>query len=149
MADQAGLEVADDRAQEPRCEKTRSEGTGCVLPNGREQTQGLPRRRGNMTKLPGDLVSHSPWPIAGGQANRLGGVGGGAQGVGAHVWDRRGLTSRSRGGRRGGRAHLAGRATIDEAAPYRFRDVKLATSERPGTGDRLAGTAISWSRGLK
>src|SRR5205807_6258539 len=56
-----------------------------------------------------------------------------------------GLSGRSGGGHRCGSAHLArGRAADEPAADLRY-DVKLATSERAGPGDRITRAAVSRS----
>ena len=127
---QAGLEVPDDRAEKPRREQPRPEGTGRILTDGRQLSQGGPGRRGHVGKLPADLLADSLRPVRGGQSSRLGGIRGGAQGVRAHVWDACGLPGRSGGGPRCGSAHLTSGGMSDETAAG-LCDAKLATSKGP------------------
>ena len=139
---QAALEITNDRAQEPRCEQPRPEGTGPVLPDGWEQPQGGSDRFGHVTQLPLDLLTDGVWPIGGGTTGCLGGIRGGAQGVGAHMWDGCGLSGRSGCGRCCRSAQLTSGARIFKTAADRFRNVKLATSEGSRPRNGLSGTAI-------
>ena len=82
---QAGLEIADDRAEKARGEQPRPEGTGRILTDGRQLSQGGSGRRGHTAKLPADLLAASLRPVRGGQSSGLGGIRGGTQGVGAHM----------------------------------------------------------------
>jgi hypothetical protein len=139
---QAGLEVTDDRAEKPRCEKPRTQGTGRILTNGRKLSQGGPGCRRHVTKLPADLLTNSVWPVWGGQTSCLDGVGGGAQGVRAHMGDGCDLSGRSGSGRGCRSAHLTSGASILKASADFLGDVKLAMSKSPRPGDRLTGPAI-------
>jgi hypothetical protein len=127
---QARLEITDDRAEKAGREKPRPEGTGRILTDGRQLSQGGSGRRGNTAELPADLLADGLWPIRGRQSSRLGGVRGGAQGVRAHMRDARGLPGRSGGGHRCGTAHVTSSGVSDETAAG-LRDAKLATSEGP------------------
>ena len=129
-ARQAGLEITDDRAEQARRKQPRPEGTGRILTDGRQLSQGGSGRRGHTTKLPADLLADSLRPVGGGQASRLGGVRGGTQGVRAHVRDACGLPGRSGGGHRCGRAHLTSGGMSDETAAG-LSDAKLAASKGP------------------
>ena len=78
---QAGLKITDDRAEKARREKPRPEGTGRILTDGRQLSQGGFGRRGHTPKLPADLLADSLRPVRGGQSSRLGGIRGGTQSV--------------------------------------------------------------------
>ena len=82
---QVHLEIADDRAEETRCEKPGPEGTGRILTDGRQLPQGGSGRRGHTAELPADLLAYSLRPVGGGQSSRLGGIRGGTEGVHAHL----------------------------------------------------------------
>jgi hypothetical protein len=56
-----------------------------------------------------------------------------------------GLAGRSGGGRCCGSFHVTSGATSDKSAADRFGHAKLAPSESPRPGDRVAGAAIPWS----
>ncbi len=127
---QAGLEVTDDRAEKTRREKPRPEGTGGILTDGRQLSQGGSGRRGHTTKLPADLLAERLRPVGGDQSSRLGGIRGGTQSVRAHMRDACGLPGRSGGGHRCGTAHLTSGGVSDETAA-RLCDAKLATSKGP------------------
>jgi hypothetical protein len=139
---QAGLEVTDDRAQQPGGEKPSPEGAGLVLPDGWELPQGGADRHGHVGKLPANLRTDGVWPIQGGQTGRLGGIGGGAQGVRAHMWDGCGLSGCSGGGRCRGIADLASGAPILKTAADLFRDAQLAAGKGSRAGDRLSGVTV-------
>jgi hypothetical protein len=79
----------------------------------------------------------------------LGGIGGGAQRMRAHVGNSRGLAGRSGGRRCRGSFHVTGSATGDKPAADLFGNAKLATSKGPCPGDRVAGAAIPWSLRLE
>jgi hypothetical protein len=127
---QAGLEITDDRAEKARREKPRPEGTGRILTDGRQLSQGGSGRRGHTAKLPADLLADSLRPVGGGQSSRLGGIRGGTQGVRAHMRDACGLPGRSGGGHRCGSAHLTSGGMSDETAAG-LSDAKLATRKGP------------------
>src|SRR4051794_32060805 len=127
---QARLQITDDRAENARREKPRAEGTGRILTDGWELSQGGSGRRGNTAKLPADLLADRLRPVRGRQSSRLGGVRGGAQGVRAHMRDARGLPGRAGGGHRCGTAHVTSSGVSDETAAG-LRDAKLATSKGP------------------
>ena len=127
---QAGLEIMDDRAEKARREKPRPEGTGRILTDGRQLSQGGSGRRGHMAKLPADLLADSLGPVGGGQSSRLGGIRGGTQSVRAHVRDACSLPGRSGGGHRCGSAHLTSGGMSDEMAAG-LSDAKLATGKGP------------------
>lgn len=78
---QAGLQITDDRAEKAGREKPRAEGTGRILADGRQLSQGGSGRRGHTAKLPADLLADSLAPVGVGQGSRLDGVRGGTQGV--------------------------------------------------------------------
>jgi hypothetical protein len=65
--------------------------------------------------------------------------------VRAHMGNSGGLTGRSGGGRCYGGFHVTSGAASDKSAADLFGDAKLATSEGPRPGDRVAGAAIPWS----
>ena len=74
---QAGLQIADDRAEEARCEKPGPKGTGSILTDRWQPSQGGSGRRGHTAKLPADLLADSLRPIGVGQSSRGGGIRGG------------------------------------------------------------------------
>lgn len=84
---QAGLEITDDRAEKARREKPRPEGTGRILTDGRQPSQGDPGWRGQMAKLPADLLAADLRPVRRGQSSCLSGTRGGTQSVRAHMRD--------------------------------------------------------------
>lgn len=139
---QAGLEIADDRAEKARREKTRPEGTGRILTDGRQLSQGGSGLRGHTVKLPADLLDDRFRPAGSGQSSRLGGIRGGTQSVRAHVRDGGGLPGRSCGGNRCRRADIAGSGTADETAADLPRNAKLATGKGACSGDRITGAGI-------
>ena len=141
---QAGLELADDRAEKARREEPWSEGAGRILPDAGQLSQGHSGGRGHMVKLPADLLLGSLGAVGGGQSSRLGGIRGGAQRVRAHVSDACRLAGRSGGGHRCGVAHLARSDTRDKTAADLPCDVKLATRKGARPGDRIAGAAVTW-----
>ena len=71
---QAGLEIADDRAEKAGREKPGPEGTRRILTNGWQLSEGGSDRRGHMANLPDDLLADSLRPVGGGQSSCLGGV---------------------------------------------------------------------------
>jgi hypothetical protein len=125
---QAGLEITDDRAEKAGREKPRPEGTGRILTDRRQLSQGGSGRRGHMAKLPADLLADSFRPVGGGQSSRLGGIRGGTQSVRAHMRDACGLPGRSGGGHRCGSAHVTSGGMSDETAAG-LSDAKLATGK--------------------
>jgi hypothetical protein len=127
---QADLEITDDPAEKARREKPRPEGTGRVLTDRRQLSQGGSGRRGHVAELPADLLTDSLRPIGGGQSSRLGGIRGSTQSVRAHVRDACGLSGRSGGGHRCGSAHLTSGGMSDETAAG-LSDAKLATGKGP------------------
>ena len=145
---QTGLEITNDRAEQTGGEKPRPEGTGRILTDGRELTQGGSGFSGHATKLPADLLADCVWRVGGGQSSRLGGVRGGTQGVRAHVGDACGLPSRSGGGHRRGSAHLTSGGMSDKPAAG-LTDAELAIREGPQPGDGISRTAIPRSLRLE
>src|SRR5581483_4395217 len=127
---QADLEIADNRAEEARCEKPRPEGTGRILTNGRQLSQGGSGLRGHAAKLPADLLADSLRPVEGCQSSRLGGIGSSTQGVRAHMRSACGLSSCSGRGDCCKSVHVTSRGVSDETAPG-LCDTKLATRKRP------------------
>jgi hypothetical protein len=127
---QAGLQLTDDRAKQARREQPRSEGTGRILTDRRQLSQGGSDCRGHTAKLPADLLAGSLRPVGGGQSSCLGGVRGGTQRVCAHMRDACGLPGRSGGGHRCRSAHLTSGGMSDETAAG-LSDAKLAAGERP------------------
>jgi hypothetical protein len=75
----------------------------------------------------------------------LGGIGGGAQPMRAHVGNSGGLAGRSGGRRCRGSFYVTSRATSDKPAADLFGYAELATSVGPRPGDRVAWAAIPWS----
>ena len=138
---QVGLEITDDRAEKARREKPGPEGAGGILTDGRQLAQGGSGRRGDMAKLPADLLSDRLRLVRGGQSSRLSGVRGSTECVRAHVRDARGLPGRSGGGYRGRSAHLTSGCVSDESPPG-LRDAKLAAGKRPKPVDGIARAAI-------
>jgi hypothetical protein len=102
-------------------------------------------RRGHAVELPADLLFDCARPFGGGQTGRLGGIGGGAQGVRAHVRDGSSLTGRPGGGRGYRSPHITSGAAGDESATDLFGDADLATSEGSRPGDRVTGTGVARS----
>lgn len=127
---QAGLEITDDRAEKARREQPRPEGTGRILTDGWQLSQGGSGRRGHTAKLPADLLADSLRPVGGGQSSRLGGIRGGTQGMRAHMGDACGLPGRSGGGHRCGSAHLTSGGMSDETASG-LCDAELAAGKGP------------------
>ena len=74
---QAGLEIADDRAEKSRREKPGSERTGRILTDGWQLSQSGSGRRGHTAKLPADFFADRLRPVRGGQSSRFGGIRGG------------------------------------------------------------------------
>jgi hypothetical protein len=92
-----------------------------------------------------DLLANGRWTIRGGHSDGLGGVRRGAQRMRTHVRNCGSLPCSSGGsGRRRG-AHVTCGAATREPAAYLFCDVKLATTKRPCSCDRIAWAAIAWS----
>jgi hypothetical protein len=77
-------------------------------------------------KLPADLLADSLRPVGGGQSSRLGGIGGGTQGVRAHMRDASGLPGRAGSGHHRRSADLTSSGMSDETAAG-LSDAKLAT----------------------
>ena len=127
---QTGLEITDDRAEKARREKTRPEGTGRILTDGRQLLQGGSGRRGHAAKLPADLLADSLRPVGSAESSRICGIRGGTQSVRAHMRDACGLPGRSGGGHRCGSAHLTSGGMSDETAAG-LSDAKLATGKGP------------------
>jgi hypothetical protein len=127
---QGGLEITDDRAEKARREKSRPEGTGRILTDGRQLSQGGSGRRGPTAKLPADLLADSLRPVGGGQSSRRGGIRGGTQGVRAHMRDACGLPGRSGGGHRCGSTHPTSGGMSNETAAG-LSDAKRATRKGP------------------
>jgi hypothetical protein len=127
---QARLDIADDRAEKTRLQQPRPEGTRRILTDGRQLSQGRSSRRGHSAKLPAHLLADSLPPVGSDQSSRLGGIGGGTQGVRAHMRDARGLPGRSGSGHRSGSAHLTSRGMGDETTAG-LPDAKLATRKGP------------------
>ncbi len=125
---QAGLDITDNRPEKARREKPRPKGTGRVITDGWQLSQGGSRRHRHTAKLPADLLADSFGPVRGGQSGCLSGVRGGTQGVRAHVRDACGLPGRSGGGHRRGSAHLTSGGMSDEPAAG-LSDAKLATGK--------------------
>jgi hypothetical protein len=144
-ARQARLEITDDRAEKARREQSRSEGTGRILTDGRQLSQGGSDRRGHTAKLPADLLAHSLRSVRGGQPSRLGRIRGGPEGVCAHMRNRCGLSGRPGGSHCRGRPHLASGSRIEKPAADLSGDVKLAPGKGACPGDRITGAAIPWS----
>jgi len=97
-----------------------------------------------MTDLPAELLADSFLPARCGQPRRLGGVGGGTQGVSSHVSGGGGLaggTSGSHGGRLAGDLPGGGVSLAGEAPSW--PDPKLAPGEGSQPGDRLPRAIIA------
>ncbi|GAA1800542.1 hypothetical protein GCM10009749_05540 [Agromyces neolithicus] len=90
--------------------------------------------------MPGDLVADGLGLILRGQPSRFRRVGGGAEGVRAHVSDTRGLCSGPGGSHGRRRAHRVRGPTSNEPAAYLTGCLELTTGERPSAGD-----GITWS----
>jgi hypothetical protein len=131
-----------------RGEKARAEGTGRILPDGRQLSQGGSGRRGHTGKLPADLLADNVRPVRGGQSSRLGGIRGGTQSVCAHMRDACGLPGGSGGGHRCGSAHLASGGMSDETAAG-LSDAKLATGKGSYPRDGITGAAVPRSYRLE
>jgi hypothetical protein len=123
----ACLKITNDRGEGTRREEPGSEGTGCVLADGRQLPQSGSHRCRHATKLPAHLIAHSIQPIRRGETGSLGSVGGGAEGMGAHVGDGCGLSGRSSGGRGFRSAYLARWDATCEAAADSVCHVQFAT----------------------
>jgi hypothetical protein len=139
---QAGLKLSDDHSEQTRREKSGAERTRRISTNGRELSQSGSDRRGHRAKLPADLFFDCARAFGGGQTRCFGGIGGGAQGVRAHMRNSGGLARRSRGRRRRRSSHVASSATSKKSATDSFGGTKLATSEGARPRDRIARTAI-------
>src|SRR5690606_920162 len=122
----AGLEVANDRAERTRGEESRPEGPRSVLANGRQGFQGGANLRGHMGKLPGDLVPDCVRPLGGGQACGPDRIGGGTQRMRTHVADGGGLPGGSGGGSSSRRLRLAGGTAICKPPANLPGDVQFA-----------------------
>jgi hypothetical protein len=148
-ARQAGLEIADDRAQQARRKQSWSQRSGPVLTDRWELPECSSGRRRHMTELRSDLVGDSPGAVGGGKPSRRGGVRGGTQGMRAHVRDGCGLSGCLGGRRRGRSGNIARGGACDEATPDLLRDIEFAAGEGPRSGDGIAGTAIPRSFGFE
>jgi len=117
IARQAGLEIADDRLEKARREKTRPKGTGRILANGRQLSQSSSDRGGHAVKLPTGFLADRLRSVRCGPAGGRGGIRGGTQSVRAHMRDTGGrLPGRTGGGHRCGSCHLARGGAADETA---------------------------------
>jgi len=96
-----------------------------------------------MIKLPADFCADSFRMPRAGQPSRLGGIRRGAQGVGAHMRNRGGLSCRPGGGHRRGSDPVTHSATADETASDLLRDVKLAAGEPPSPSDGITRPAVT------
>jgi hypothetical protein len=82
---QVGLNLTDDRAEKASREKPRPEGTGRILTDRRQLSQGGSGRSGHAAKLPANLLPDSIRPVSGGQSSGFGGIRGSTQGMRAHI----------------------------------------------------------------
>src|SRR5690348_15808690 len=139
------LQIADDRAEHARREQARPQGTGSILSDRWQLVQSSLLGVGHLPKLPADLFARRVWPLWGGETSRLGGIGGGPQGVRAHVSDACRLSCRPRGGHGRRSADVTGCATADKAAADLFGDVKLAPGKSACPGNRITRTAVPGS----
>jgi hypothetical protein len=140
---QAGLEIADDPAQQARRQQSRPERSRPVLTEWWKLLESSSGRRRHMAELPLDLVHDSLRAVGGSERSRLSGVGGSPQGVRAHVSYGCRLPSSFGSSHRRRGDHRARSGASDEATPDLFRDVELASGKRSRTGDGSAGTAIA------
>lgn len=114
----------------PDASRPRPEGSGRVVTDGRQLSQGGSGRRGHAGKLPADPLADGLPPVGSCQPSCLGGVGGRTEGVRAYVRNACGLAGRSRSGRRRRGAHLASGGMSDKTAA-RLSGAKLAPRKRP------------------
>ena len=131
----------------PRMPDARRPRPGSVLTHRRKLSQCRSNLRRHDAELPSDLLAHGLWPVRIGQADGLGRIRCGTQRVRAHVSDGRRLSC----GSGGGSCRWVGatrRAACGEAAADFFSDVKLATGEGAGSGDRIAWATVRWIVGL-
>ena len=144
----AGLELTDDLAEQATGEQPGTQGTGRILADRRQVSQGGSDLRGHLGELPADLLVDGLWPVGCSQSGRLGRIRGRTKSMSPHVRDGRRLAGSLGGGHRGGSRHGTGSAT-DKAAADPVSDVQLPASERPRPGDQGTGAAISRSVSLK
>ena len=91
------MKITDDLAEGSRCEESAPEGALRVLAHRRQQPQSGSNRCRHVIKLPAELFTCSICPIRRGETGGIGGVCGGAEGMGAHMRDGCGLPGRSSG----------------------------------------------------
>jgi len=127
---QVGLENTDDRAEKAPGEEARPERPIGTLADRRQLTQGGSDSRGEMAELPADFIGDSVRPVRGGQSSRLGGIGGGPQGMSPHMGRGRALPGGSSGGYRCRRSDLAS-GGVSGRKPEGLSDAELATGEGP------------------
>lgn len=102
-----------------------------------------------MLELPADLVFPRFWPLRVCEAGGPRGIGGGTEGVRAHVADGDSLTGSSGRGDRRGSFYLTRADAIDETTPNLRSSTQLSPSEPAGPGDQRPGAVIIWSLSLK
>ncbi len=125
---QVGLEITDDRAEKAPGEEAGPEWAIATLAHRRQLTQGGSHSGGESAELPADFVGECVRPVRGGQASRLGGIGGGTQGMSPHVGRGGGLPGGSSGGDRGRTGDLA-RGGVSARKPEGRSDAELAAGE--------------------
>jgi hypothetical protein len=127
---QVGLEITDDRAEKAPGQEARPERAIGTLADRRQLTQGGSDSRGEMAELPADLIGERVRPVRGGQCSRLGGIGGGTQGMSPHMGCGRGLPGGSGGGYRCRSSDLAS-GGVSGRKPEGLPDAELPTGEGP------------------
>jgi hypothetical protein len=127
---QVGLEITDDRAEKAPGEEARPERAIGTLADRRQLTQGGSDSRGETAELPADFIGERVRPVRGGQSGRLGGIGGGTQGMSPHMGRGCGLPGGSGGGYRCRSSDLTS-GGVNGRKPEGLSDAELATGEGP------------------
>lgn len=138
---QAGLELANHLAEQPRREEPGPERTGRARADRRQLSQRRFHGRGHASQLPADLVGDGLRPIGLRECDRFGGVRGRTQRVRAHVRNRCGLRRRS-DGRGCVWAQISSGASRNEPAANLLGDIELAARERSRSSNGVASTAV-------
>lgn len=102
-----------------------------------------------MVELPADLLFDGFWPLRVREASGLGGIGGSAESMRAHVADGDGLPGGPSSCRCGRRLYLPGTDATGEATPNPRGSIQLPPGERPGAGDERPRSVIIRRLSLK
>jgi hypothetical protein len=123
---QIGLEITDDRAEKAPGEEARPKRAIGTLADRRQLTKGGSDSRGETAELPEDFIGERVRPVRGAQSSRLGGIGGGTQGMSPHMGRGGGLP----GGYRCRSSDLTS-GSVSGRKPEGLSDAELATGEGP------------------